>query len=98
VSQLLSRANYHKYMVDKNGESLYPVNNDLPSSSNHPGPMVLHCELDLFLDTLVVSGCSKRKRLKVNPRHISLSHYVMTDYPKLSNLVPPTVVKDPIED
>jgi hypothetical protein len=46
--KLLSGERYHKQMFDENGQLLYPTNPNMPSSSNQPGSMVLHHELDLF--------------------------------------------------
>jgi len=66
-----------------NGEPLYPTNCNMSSSSNHSGPMILHCELDLFYDTPIICGCSKCKGLIVNPRHVNYPIILMIDYPKL---------------
>jgi hypothetical protein len=63
-------------MVDKNGEPLYYANYNMPSSSNHFGPMVFHHKLKLFYDTLIVYGCSKYEELEVKPRRVTQSHYV----------------------
>lgn len=49
--------------------------------------MVVHCELDLFYETLVVSGFSKLKGLKVNPCHAP-SHYVNGQLHKFDDLKP----------
>lgn len=49
--------------------------------------MVLHRELDIFYDTPVVCGCSKCKELKVNPRHVKMSHYINERLPKVDGQV-----------
>ena len=70
----------------------------MPSSSNlQPRSMILHRELDLFYDTLVVCGCSKCKGL-TKSRHVTLSHYINDILPKDDNLIPPTTVKNLIDD
>jgi len=51
---LICPTTYRRKMVDENGRPLNLINCGMPSSSNHPGPMVLQCELDLFYDTLAV--------------------------------------------
>ena len=86
-------------MVDENGKPPYlGINSCFPSSSNHIRPTVLHRELDLFYDTQVVCGYSKCHSLKVNPRRLTLSHYINDQLPKVDSLIPPIVVKDLIGD
>lgn len=58
--------------------------------------MVLHRELDLFYDTLLVCGCSKCKRFRVKPRHVTLTHYINDQINKFDSLIPPIAIKDPI--
>ena len=85
-------------MVDGNGITLYPTNCKMPSPHNHPRPIVLQHELDLFYDTLVVCICSKYKGLNVNPMHATLSHYINDQIQKFVSQIPPTVVNDPIDE
>ena len=69
----------------------------MPSSNNQRlGSTTINDEWDLFYDTLVVCGCSKCEGLKKNPRHVTLSHYINDQLPKVDDLIPPTVVKNPI--
>jgi hypothetical protein len=63
-------------MVDENGEQLYLTNYNMTSSNNHARILVLHHELNIFYETLVVCGCLKCKVLKVNPWLVTLSQYV----------------------
>jgi hypothetical protein len=57
--KLLPRARYYNQMVNKNGEPLCPTIYNMPTFSIHPRPSILHHQLDIFYDTLVVSGCTK---------------------------------------
>ena len=82
---------YHIKMVDETGIPLYPTNYNMPLSINHPRPMALQCELDIFYDTLEVCDCSKCKRLKANHVHVTLSHYINDQLPKIDGLLPPIV-------
>ena len=75
-------------MVDEDGEPLYPTNCSMPSSINHPKMMALYHDVDLFYDTLVVCSYSKYKGLKENPQCVIL--------PKVHDLIPPTVVMNPV--
>jgi hypothetical protein len=67
-------------------------------SNDHPRPMVLHRKLDIFYKTHVVCGYSKCKGMKVNPRYVTLSHYVNEKLPKFNGLIPPTMVNNLIGD
>jgi hypothetical protein len=97
--KLLSGEIYHKKMFDENGQLLYLANCNMPSSSKlQPGSMVLHCELDLFYDVLVVCVCLKCKGLKKKPQCVTLSHYINDRIPKVDGLIPPTTVNNPIGD
>ena len=79
-------------MVDENRDPLYPANCNMPSYSNHPRSMILYCELDLSYDTLVVCACSKCKGLKVNPQHVTLTHYINDRLPKVDSLISPIAI------
>jgi hypothetical protein len=70
----------------------------MPSSSNQPMLMVLHCDMDLFYDIVLEFGCSKFKWLKKNPRCVMLSHYINGRLRKVDGLILPTTVKNPIDD
>lgn len=97
--KLLSEERYCRKMFDENGEPLYHANCNITSSSNmQHGFTVLHYELDLFYDTLVVCGCSKCKGLGKNPRRVTLSHYIINRLPKFDGLIPPIVVNNPTGD
>ena len=86
-------------MVDKNGESLFLTNCNMPSSIHNLGSFtIICCELDLFYDTLVVCGCSKCQGLKENPRRVTLTHYTNDILPNVDALIPPTVVKNQVSD
>jgi hypothetical protein len=86
-------------MFDENGKLLYPANCKMPSSNNLLlRSTILHRELDLFYDTLIVCGCSKCKGLKKNPRHVTLSLYINDQLPKVDGLIPPITIKNPIGD
>ena len=71
----------------------------MPSSNNQrPGSTIINHELDVFYDTPIVCDCSKCKVLKKNPQHVTLSHYINDRLPKVDNLLPLSVVKNPIGD
>jgi hypothetical protein len=48
LRKILSGKRYYKKMFDKNGQLIYPTNLNMPSSSSHPGPLVLQCEFNIF--------------------------------------------------
>lgn len=96
--QALIKRMYLKQLFDESAQPLYPTNCNMASSSNQLESMVLHCEFELFYETPVVCGYLKCKGLKNNSRRVTLSHYINDWLPKVDDLIPPTVVKKPIND
>ena len=60
--------------------------------------MVIHHEIEIFYDTQVVCGCSKCQGLKEKPQLVTLIHYTNDMLPNVDGLIPPTTVKNPIDD
>ena len=71
----------------------------MPSSNHNIRSLtIIFRDLYLFYDTLVACGCSQHQGLKENPRHSSLTHYTNDQLPNVDGLIPPIVVKKPIDD
>ena len=52
----------------------------------------------VYFRTPNIMRLSKCKGLKMNPQYITPSHYINNRLPQVDNLIPITVVKDPIGD
>ena len=60
--------------------------------------MIINHELDLFYDTPIICDCSQCKGLKKNPQRVTLADYINDQLPKVNDLIPPTMIKNPIGD